>query len=92
MKLFERIIDWESTAEFVGVICGLGVLGYIGATWVMLLWSRGSYAIAITASVTGVVLTLLALARIPIALILVFGAAAISIVAFLSGHLGIFLP
>lgn len=92
MKLFERFTDWESTAEFIGVICGLGVFGYIGATWVLVLWSRGSYAIAITASLAGVVLTLLALARIPIALILVFGAATISIAAFLSGYFGILLP
>lgn len=92
MKLLERLLELESAAEFIGVICGLGVLGYIGTTWVLALWSLGSYAIAIAVSLTGAALALLALARKPIALILVFGAAAISIVAFLSGHLGILLP
>ena len=92
MKLFERFTDWEGTAEFIGVICGLGVLGYVGTTWVLALWSRGNYAIAITASLAGILLSLLALLRIPVALVLLFGAAAISIAAFLSGHLGILLP
>ena len=92
MRLLERFMDWESAAEFIGVICGLGVLGYMCTTWVLALWSRGNHAVAITASLAGVLLTLLALARIPIALVLVFGAAAISIVAFLSGHLGMLLP
>ena len=92
MRLFERFTDWESTAEFIGVICGLGVLGYICTTWVGALWTRGDYAVAITASLAEILLALLALARISIALVLVFGAAAISIVAFLSGHLGSLLP
>lgn len=92
MKLLKCLLELEGTAEFIGVICGLGVLGYIGTTWVLALWSLGSYAVAITVSVSGAALPLLVLARIPVALILVFGAAVISIVAFLSGHLGILLP
>jgi hypothetical protein len=92
MRLLERFLEWESTAEFIAVICGLGILGYICTTWVLALWGRGSHAVAITASLAGILLTLLALARIPIALVLVFGAASISIVAFLSGYLGVLLP
>lgn len=92
MKLLERLMDLESTAEFIGVICGLGVLGYVGTTWVLAFWSRGNYTVAITASLAGILLALLSLLRIPVALVLLFGAAAISIAAFLSGHLGILLP
>ncbi|MPQ55915.1 hypothetical protein [Duganella sp. FT27W] len=92
MKILERLLELENAAEFIGVICGLGILGYIGTTWVLALWSLGSYAIAVTASIAGAALALLALVRIPIALIIVFGAAAISIVAFLAGQLGILLP
>lgn len=92
MKIFERLLELENSAEFIAVICGLGFLGYIGTTWVLALWSLGSYAVAITVSLAGAVLALLALLRIPIALIIVFGAAATSIVAFLAGQLGVLLP
>jgi hypothetical protein len=92
MRFFERLMDWESRAEFIGVICGLGVLGYICTTWILALWGRGNYVVATTASLAGFLLSLLALARVPIALVLIFGAAAVAIAAFLSGHLNIFLP
>lgn len=92
MKILERLLELENAAEFIGVICGLGILGYICTTWVLALWSLGSYAITITVSLAGAVLALLALVRISIALIIVFGAAAISIVAFLAGQLGVLLP
>ena len=92
MKLLDRFTDWQTTAEFIGVICGLGVLGYICTTCVMALWSRGNYAVALTVSLAGMLLTVLALARIPIALVLLFGAASTAMVAFLLGHLGILLP
>lgn len=92
MKFLERFANWNSTAEFIGVICGLGILAYICTTWIMAFWSRGNYAIAATATVAGILLALLALVRIPVALVLVFGGASVSIVAFLAGHLSIFLP
>lgn len=92
MKFLERLADLDGTVEFIAVICGLGVLGYICTTWVLAFWGRGNYAIAAVVSVAGILLTLLALARIPVALVLVFGGAAVSIVAFLTGHLNIFLP
>ena len=41
MKILERLLELENAAEFIGVICGLGILGYIGTTWVLALWSLG---------------------------------------------------
>lgn len=70
----------------------MGVLGYISTPWVLSLCGGGELHIAIAVSPAGVSLTLSALARIHVALVLVFGGAAVSIVAFLTGHLSIFLP
>jgi hypothetical protein len=43
-KFFERLMEWETIVYFIGVIAGLGILGYIVSDWFILFWSRGSYA------------------------------------------------
>lgn len=92
MRFLERLMDWESTVYFIGTIAGLGVLGYIVSNWFLAFWSHGSYAAALAFLVAGILLAGLALIRIPIALIVVFGGAVVSATAFFSGHLNLFLP
>lgn len=92
MRIVDRLMHWESSAELIGVLIGLGVLSYIGATWMLAFWSQGRYVVAAAVVLAALVLAILALARMPLALMLVFGGAAVSIAAFVSGHLNLFLP
>ncbi len=92
MRFLERLMDWESTAYFFGVIAGIAVVGYVVSNWFLAFWSRGSYAAALAFSLAGILLAGLAMARVPIALIVVFGGAAVSATAFFSGHLNLLLP
>jgi uncharacterized SAM-binding protein YcdF (DUF218 family) len=92
MRYLERLMDWEGTVDFICVIAGLGVIGYIVSNWFLEFWTHGSYAAALTLLVTGTLLAGLAVVRVPIALIVVFGGAAVSITAFFSGHLNLLLP
>jgi hypothetical protein len=92
MRFLERLMDWESTVYFVGAIAGLGVIGYIVSNWFLAFWSHGSYAAALALIVAGIFLADLALVRVPMALIVVFGGAAVSATAFFSGHLNLLLP
>lgn len=92
MRFLERLMDWESIAYFIGAISGFGFIGYIVSNWFLAFWSHGSYAAALALLVVGILLAGLALVRVPIALIVVFGGAAVSAMAFFSGHLNLFLP
>lgn len=92
MKFLDRLMEWETIVYFIGVIAGLGILGYIVSDWFISFWSRGSYAAAVILAAAGIFLAGLALVRVPVALIIVFGGAAISATAFFTGHLNLLLP
>ena len=90
--VFGSIFPLDVLLQILLVILGLGFLGYVLTSWVQHLISQGSYLFSGLIACTGLVLSGLAIARIPIALIVVFGGAAVCAVSFLSGFAEVLLP
>lgn len=90
--LFELAWGADALLDLIGIISGLGFLGYILATWVLEHLRRGNYVSAAMLSVVGFILGISSLARIPAALILLLGGAILAATAFFSGNYNLFLP
>jgi len=92
----DRIAGFVGSLEGLGllitVIAGIGVLGYIGVSWLIHFVSHAHYLAASAAGLVGLLAIGAALARIPAALILVFGSAAVCGTALLSGYGSMILP
>jgi hypothetical protein len=84
--------DMDAIVQVLGILAGLAFLGYVVSSWVMHHFTRGNYAIASCLAVAGLALSGLALARIPAALIVVFGGAAICAAALFGGFTDVLLP
>ena len=89
---FNLLWGWDALVHLLGVLAGLGFLGYVWSAWVQELFRRGSYFFAVILGVIGVLLTGLSLARIPVAFVILFGCAAVSVVAFFGGYFYLLLP
>ncbi len=92
MKFLKRLLEWEDTAEFIGVIAGRGIFVYVCSTWVLTFWNNGNHAVAIALMAVIIGVSALAVVKIPIVLIIVLGASAVSAAAFFSGRLDLSLP
>jgi hypothetical protein len=94
------VISWiarsASSLEGLGflftLMFGVGGLGYLAATWITHFLRGGMYVAAGLTAVGAGVLSAAAAFRIPIALVLFFGAAAIAGIAFLGGYGRVLLP
>jgi len=82
----------EGLGLLVTVVAGVGVLGYVGVSWLIHLVGHAQYLVASTAGLLGLLAIGAAFARIPAAQIVVFGGAAVCGTAFLSGYGSVLLP
>lgn len=82
----------EGLALLLTVVAGVGLLGYVGVSWLVHLVARAQYVAAGAAGLLGLFAVAAAFARIPVALIVVFGGAAVCGAAFFSGNGNVLLP
>lgn len=92
----DRIAGFVGTLEGLGmlvtVVAGIGVFGYVAVAWLIHFVSHAQYLAAATAGLLGLLAVAAAFAKIPAALIVVFGSAAVCGTAFLSGYGSALLP
>lgn len=91
-RLARFVGDLEGLGFLVTLIIGVGLLGYVGMSWLSHLASTGQYelALAVAGSLLAAVVT--ALLRIPLAQIFVLGSAMVCGTAFLLGYGNVLLP
>lgn len=92
----DRIAGFVGSLEGLGllitVIAGIGVLGHVGLSWLIHFVSHAQYLRAGAVVLLGLLAVGAAFTRIPTALIVVFGGAAVCGSAFLLGYGGVLLP
>jgi hypothetical protein len=82
----------EGLSYLLTALAGVGCLGYVAVTWVIHLTNNGQYLVA-TATALGVLtVSAFAAVRVPIALWVFFGTAALLGTAFLMGAGDVVLP
>ena len=91
-RIANFVSDLESLGFFLTLIIGVGLLGYLGVSWLYLLANSGQYFVALAVAGLLFVSVALALLRIPLAKILVLGSAIICGTAFLLGYGSVLLP
>lgn len=92
----DRIAGFVGTLEGLGqlvtVVAGIGVFAYVAVAWLVYFVTHAQYLAAGTAGLLGLLAVAAAYARIPAALVVVFGSAAVCGTAFLSGYGSALLP
>ncbi len=88
----DTLLSMEGLLWLGSLIVGLGLTGYFTCTWVISLIHRGSYFAAGFLALVSLALGLLAILRVPVALVIVWGGAAICGVTFFSGSSHVLLP
>lgn len=92
----DRIAGLVGTLEGLGllitVVAGIGVFGYVAVAWLIHFVSRAQYLAAGAAGLLGFLAVAAAFARIPAALIVVLGSAAVCGTALLAGYGSALLP
>lgn len=92
----DRIAGFGGSLDALGmlvtVIAGIGVLGYVVVSWLIHFVSHAQYLAASAAGIFGLLGFAAAFARIPAALIVLFGSAAVCGMTFLSGYGSTLLP
>jgi hypothetical protein len=94
--VLDRIAGFVASLEGLGllitVIAGIGVLGHVGVSWLIHFVSHAQYLPAGTVVLLGLLAVGATFTKIPAALIVVFGGAAVCCIAFLLGYGGVLLP
>ncbi|WP_227814066.1 hypothetical protein [Nitrogeniibacter aestuarii] len=92
----DRITGFAGTLVGLGlfatVVSGVGLLGYIGVSWLVHFVAHAQYLVASVAALLGLLAVATAFSRIPAALIVVVGGAVVCATAFLSGYGNVLLP
>ena len=91
-RIANAVGSLEALSYLLTVIAGVGCIGYVAVTWAIHLVNTGQYLVAAAAAVAVSLVSAAAAARIPIALWLFFGAAAVLGTAFLVGAGDVMLP
>ncbi|MFZ6750919.1 hypothetical protein [Undibacterium sp. Ren11W] len=91
-RIVAIIIDLDSLGFIITMIAGLGLCGYVMFTWFLHLIRHAQYLSASSIAVFGAIIITAAVARIPSALIVLFGATTICGTAFLMGYGNTLLP
>jgi hypothetical protein len=82
----------EGLSYLLTVVAGVGCLGYVAFTWVVHFVSEGKYLIAGVSGFGVLLVSAFAAVRIPIALWIFFGSAAVLGTVFLMGAGNIVMP
>lgn len=91
-RIANFVSDLESLGFFLTLIIGVGLLGYLGVSWLFHLANSGQYFVALAVASLLFVSVALALLRIPLAQIIVLGSAIVCGTAFLLGYGNVLLP
>lgn len=91
-NFFAAIDVADLLGPILGVVAGLGLLGYVVVSWVMHFFQHGHFAIGIATACAWLVMVALALARSPAGMVLVFGSAIVCTVAFFGGYARLLMP
>lgn len=91
-SLFDALLGWDALSHLFAVIGGLGLFGYVVTAWLLHSAQIGSYWLVALVAILAAALAGFSLARVPAALILLFGGCAILATAFLSGNFQLVLP
>jgi hypothetical protein len=91
-RIANFVADLESLGFFLTLLVGVGLLGYLGVSWLFHLGNSGQYLVAI--AVGGLLFgsVAMALLRIPLAQIVVLGSAIVCGTAFVLGYGNVLLP
>ena len=74
------------------LVVGLGVAGFIASTWVLHFSRTGYYLVAGLVAAAATIISVAAIARVPLAMIALLGGAAAAGTALLTGTLQLLLP
>ena len=91
-RLAKAAMAWEGLGFLISLVLGLGVLAFVVAEWVLHFVRDGRFFLAAATLVPSVLVGVFAIVRAPLALLLLFGSAAVTGVAFLSGAINVLLP
>lgn len=91
-RIANLISDLEGLWFFLTLIIGIGVLGYVGVSWLLHLANSGHYLVTFTVAALLLFSVALAFLRIPMAQIIVLGGAIICGTAFVLGYGNALLP
>jgi hypothetical protein len=82
----------DALSCFLSVVVGVGCIGYVVVTWAIHLVNTGQYFVATASALVVLTVSAFAAVRVPIALWLFFGSAALLGTAFLIGAGSVVLP
>lgn len=82
----------EGLSYLLTAVVGVGCIGYVAVTWTIHLVNSGQYLVAAASALGVLTVSTFAAARVPIALWLFFGTAAVMGTAFLMGASNVVLP
>lgn len=91
-RIAKAVAAWEGLAFLLSLVLGVAVLAYVVATWVLHFARQGDFVLAAATLVTSVIAATLAALRVPLALLLVFGGAAVAGAALVFGAMDVLLP
>lgn len=91
-KLADITYGLEGLSYLLTAVVGVGCLGYVTVTWVLHWIRNGQYLIAMATALCVVTVSVFAAVRVPVALWLFFGTAALLGTAFLMGAGNVVLP
>lgn len=82
----------EGISYLLTAVVGVGCLGYVAVTWVLHWIRNGQYLVAMATALCVLAVAVFAAVRVPVALWLFFGTAALLGTAFLMGAGNVVLP
>lgn len=91
-RIANAVSSWEGISLFLSVLVGVGCLAFVAFSWSMHLVDSGHYLAAGGIALVSVVISLAAIARIPVALVLLFGSAVVVGTAFSVGASNVVMP
>lgn len=91
-RIANAVSSWEGISVFLSVLVGVGCLAFVAFSWGMHFVGSGQYFAAGGVALGSLVVSLAAVARIPVALVLLFGTAVIVGTAFSLGASNVVMP
>ncbi|MCW5625640.1 MAG: hypothetical protein KIT73_13080 [Burkholderiales bacterium] len=91
-RLAKFFADLDGLWFSVTLVASVGLLGYVGMSWLSHLASAGQYVLALAVAGALLVAAATALLRIPVAQMVVLGSAVACGAGFLLGYGNVFLP
>lgn len=91
-RIANAVSSWEVISLFLSVLVGVGGLAFVAFSWSMHFVGTGQYFAAGGITLVSVVISLAAIARVPVALVLLFGSAVVVGTAFSVGASNVVMP